>query len=77
MWNDKDLTPKMKKLKASGDKEAFAAYQRAFKRSVEWHQVNPIKAKSTTKKTISKKETKPILNIETQKLQKLVSPKKK
>lgn len=77
MWNDKELTPKMKKLKASGDKKALEAYQRAFKRSIVWHQSNPIKTKPTNKKIVSKKQSKPILNAETQKLRKLVSSKKK
>lgn len=84
MWNDKDETPKMKKLKASGDKEAYEAYRKAFARSVAYHKANA-KSKPTSTKIVSKKqskmksknETKLVLNAETLKLQKLVSPKKK
>ena len=83
-YNDKELTPKLRKLQAegkkAGDMSKFNAYLNTFRKSMAWHAAHPNGAgskkkptskKPTTKKPVVRKQVQTPLSPQTKALQKI------
>jgi hypothetical protein len=54
MWNDKEMTSKMKKLKAAGKLKELEAYKKAFAKSIGWHKMKNAKSISSANVPVKK-----------------------
>jgi len=83
-YNDKELTPKLRKLQAegkkAGDMSKYNAYLNTFRKSMAWHAAHPNGAgskkkpaskKPASKKPVVKKQVQAPLSAQTKALQKI------